>query len=425
MRLRLKARLLPWLVAGLALMEILYPQRTWVALLLALGGLWLAGWFWTRALGRGLSLSRERRFGLSQVGDQLEERFTLINESPLPALWFEVRDESTLPGYSVSRAMGAGGSSVTQWTTLGLCQQRGAFRLGPARLLTGDPFGIYVAELAYPTTTPVFVTPPVLPLPQVEVAPGGRAGEGRPQRRALEHSVAAATVREHAPGDPLRLVHWPTTARRGSLYVRQPENTPAGDWWIYLDLNVSAQAGSGARSTEEHAILLAASLAARGLAQGQSVGLVTYGPALTRLTPQAGEGQRLAIMRALAVARPGPLSLAHLLTRARPPLRELASLIVITPDSAGVWIEPLLPLTWRGAVPTVFLLDSARYGAVGAGRGALAALVRLQVRHFLITPELLDRPEAHPGQHGLHWRISPTGRAILTNQPDELEWKPF
>jgi uncharacterized protein (DUF58 family) len=420
-----KARLLPFVVAGLVILEIAFPHRTWVTLLLGLGGVWLVAWVWARALGRGLSLARERRFGLSQVGDQLEERFTVTNESWLPALWFEVLDDSTLPGYAVSRAMGVDGGSRLQWTTEGICQRRGAYRLGPTRLRSGDPFGIYTVEIAYPASTPVFVMPPVLPLPLVDVAPGGRVGEGRPQPRALERTVSASTVRPYVSGDPLRSIHWPTSARQDALYVRLPENTPAGDWWIYLDLNRAVQIGEGAQSTEEHAILLAASLAHRGLAQGHGVGLVTHGETLARLTPRAGEGQRLALMRALALAQPGSLSLGDLLARARPSLRELASLIVITPDVSGPWIEALLPLVWRGAVPTVFLIDPATYGSAPAPRAALATLARLQIRHFLITRPMLDRPEAHPGQRGLHWLVSPSGRAILTTQVEELEWKLF
>ena len=420
---RLSSRLLPVVVAGLGAVQILFPHRAWATLLVALGGAWLIAWFWARALARGLTLVRERRFGLSQVGDQLEERFTVINRDWPPALWFEVLDESTLPGYEVSRAMGVEGNSQVQWTTQGACERRGAFRLGPTRLRTGDPFGIYTVELRHPATTPVFVTPPILPLPAVEVAPGGRAGEGRPQRRALERTVAAAAVRQYVPGDPLRWIHWPTSARHNSLYVRLPENTPAGDWWIFLDLDRTVQAGEGAQATEEHAIMLAASLANLGLGEGHAVGLVAFGDSLLRLAPKAGEGQRVEILRALALARPGPVSLGELLTRARPPLRELASVILITPNVSPAWIEALMPLVWRGAAPTAFVLDPTTYGGRDGPQSVLTALANAQVRRFVITRELLDRPEAHPGQRGLHWRISPSGRAILTTRAEELVWK--
>ena len=63
-------------------------------------------------------------------------------------------------------------------------------------------------------------------------------GEGKRSRReAIETTVSSDGVREHQPGEALKAVHWPTSARREALYVRQFEHTPASDWWITLDLN--------------------------------------------------------------------------------------------------------------------------------------------------------------------------------------------
>lgn len=61
-------------------------------LLILLDGTWLAAFAWTFFLGRGLSIKREMRYGWAQVGDALQERYTLHNDSILPALWLEVVD---------------------------------------------------------------------------------------------------------------------------------------------------------------------------------------------------------------------------------------------------------------------------------------------------------------------------------------------
>ncbi len=423
---RLNSRLLAALVLLLILLQLFLPYRGWVALLAAFGGALLIACGWAWSLRRGLHFQRERRFGLAQVGDQLEERFTLINESWLPTLWFEVIDGSTLPGYQISRASGVSGKASRQWTTQGICERRGLFTLGPTTLRTGDPFGIFTVEIQHPATTSVFVMPPIVPLPLIDIAPGGRAGEGRPRRRALERTVNAATVRSYVPGEDLRWIHWPTSARHDSLYVRLFENTPAGDWWIFLDLDQAAQLGTGRNATEEHAIILAASLADRGLRNGHAVGLVTHSETLTRLPPRVGSGQRTDILRALALAAPGPVPLANLLTHARPPLRELASLIIITPNVTGDWIEALLPLMRRGAVPVALLLDPVSYGGAASAAGLAVTLTNLKIAHYLVTRDLLDRPESLPGRQGRwQWRVSPTGRALSTVQPGETEWKPL
>jgi uncharacterized protein (DUF58 family) len=412
-QLRLNTRLLPALVGLLVVLQLVVPYRGWVMLLVGLGGVWLVSTLWARSLARGLRLTREMRFGWAQVGDRLEERFTLANQGWAPGLWVEVVDHSTLPGYQVSRATGVGDGSHNRWHTHGVCTRRGLFTLGPTSLRTGDPFGLYTVSLHYPTSTSLMVTPPILPLPSIEVAPGGRAGEGRPRANAPERTVSVASVRDYVPGDDVRWIHWRTSAHHDSLCVRLFDGTPTGDWWIFLDMDRRVQAGQGQASTEEHGVILAASLADRGLRAGRAVGLVAHGQELVWLPPEAGDGQRMMILRALALVDPGARPLAELLVRVRPGFGQLASLIVITPAVDGDWVEALLPLLRRGAVPTVLLLDPVSFGGTGDVGKTLALLSDLGVARYVITRDLLDRPEARPGQFGhWEWRIGPTGRVV-------------
>jgi uncharacterized protein (DUF58 family) len=423
-RLQLNTRLLPVLVALLLSLQIVAPDRTWLILLVGLGGAWLISYLWARSLARGLHLVREMRFGWAQVGDRLEERFTLINRAWVPALWVEVIDHTTMPGYQAGRVTGAGNKSQTRWHTQGTCTQRGLFTLGPTSLQTGDPFGLYTVTWHYPDSANVMVTPPILPLPSIEVAPGGRAGEGRPRANAPERTVSAASVRPYVRGDSVRWIHWRITAHQDSLFVRLLDGTPAGDWWIVLDLDQAVQAGEGQASTEEHGVILAASLADRGLRLGRNVGLVAHGQDLIWLPPQAGDGQRWAILRALALARTGSGSLAELLARALSRFGQGTSLVIITPSGAGAWVEALWPLLRRGAVPSVLLLDPISFGGTGDVYGSAALLSELGITRHIISRELLDRPEARPGQAGhWEWRVSPLGRAVAVRRPRDLGWK--
>ncbi len=425
-RLKLNSRLLPVLVGLLVLAQLIVPFRGWIILLVGLGGGWLISYLWVRSLAYSLRLTRETRFGWAQVGDRLEERFTLVNQGWAPAVWVEVIDHSTMPNYQVSRVTGVGGNSMNRWQTQSICQRRGLFTLGPTSLETGDPFGLYTVSLHYPNLATLTVTPPVVPLPTIEVAPGGRVGEGRPRANTLERTVSAATVREYVPGDTLNWIHWRTSAHRNSLFVRLFDSTPAGDWWIFLDLEQRVQAAQAEAATEEHGVILAASLADQGLRWGRAVGLVTHGDNLAWLPPQTGAGQRQEILRTLALVNPGPRPLAELLTRVRPTFGRQTSLILITPAASGDWIEALVPLLRRGAVATVLLLDPVTFGGIGEASGTLALLTNLGVTRYLITPDLLDRPEARPGQQGTwEWRIMPTGRAIPVRRPGDTPWRPL
>src|SRR5205823_1768934 len=51
------------------------------------------------------------------------------------------------------------------------------------------------------------------------------------------------SVREHVEGESLRRVHWPSTARRGRLMVREVEDSPRDEIAVLLDADPRAVCG--------------------------------------------------------------------------------------------------------------------------------------------------------------------------------------
>ena len=426
-KIRFNSRLWPALVILLLLLQLFWPNRAWSTLLVILAGSWLLSFFWTLSLARKLFIERKMRYGWAQVGDQLEERFTVINDSFLPGLWLEVEDHSNLPDYTAGRVTSIGGNQMMEWKTGGTCTRRGLFNLGPTTLRSSDPLGLCSLELTHPSSTVLLVLPPVLPLPNIEIAAGGRVGEGRrSQRAALETTISVETVREYVPGDPLKSIHWPTSARLDRLYVRQFEHVPSSDWWIFLDLEKQVQVGSDFESTEEHGIILAASLANRGLHEGHAVGLVSCCPEMTWISPGSASGHLLGILRALALAKPGSQPLSALLEDARKSVRHGASVIIITPNVQGDWAAPLLQLVKIGITPTVLLLDPVSFGGTQAAAGTQAFLNDYGISHNIIQSDLLNRPEARPGKQGRwEWRVGARGKAFAVRKPADTGWRPL
>jgi uncharacterized protein (DUF58 family) len=208
--------------------------------------------------------------------------------------------------------------------------------------------------------------------------------------------------------------------------VRTFESRPSGDWWILLDFDAAVQVGEGAQSTQEHGVILAASLADRGLRLGRAVGFAAFGQQLVWLPPRHGEGQRWEMLQELALLQPGKLSLNSLIGLLEHQLSADASLIIITPNESADWLKGLLPLVWRGTVPTVLLLDPESFGGARKSEDLGLELARWGVIHERISPDLLNLPEARPGRTGrLDWRVTPTGRAVLVNPSREYNWKGF
>lgn len=422
-KIRLKLPLLPIAVVLLLILEVLWSERVWMMLLAAFGAVWLIDFLWMRALARGLRFHRQLRFDWAHVGDELEERFTLTNSSHVPALWVELRDHSTLPEYGVSLATGAAALSENSWRMKHVCARRGVFTLGPTSVITGTPFSVYTIEFVYAARTALVVLPAVVPLPTIQVAPGGRANEGKKRASTLERTVTVSSVRDYQEGDPFKIIHWRSVAHRGELFARTFESTPAGDWWIWLDLDANVQAGAGENSTIEHAVILAASLAARGLALGRAVGLVVNARELVWLTAQTGPAQRLEILRALATVEPGTRHLAELITRTKSALTRNASVIVITPSVDGAWLNALIELRWSGAAPTVLLLDRSTYGGSQDIEMAMALLAEWNIARYAITRAVLDQA-APPARQG-EWKftVGATGRAIARAAPEKQDWR--
>lgn len=362
-------------------------------LLVGLSTVYVVSYYWARTQRNKINLIREMRFGWSQVGDQLQERFNLDNKGWAPAAWVYVEDHSDLPGYSGSRVTRIGGQAHRQWFERGICERRGLFTIGPTTVYTGDPLGIFEVKIEYPATTNMMVMPPIVSLPEIQIAPGGKIGEGVNTKRSWDHTVTVSGVREYSPGDSLRYIHWPTSARRGELFVRTFDSTPTSDQWIFLDMNQEVHAGEGENASEEHGVILAASMMNRSLEKGLAVGFGANGGTLSWFQPHFDETQKWTILRALALLEMGDQSLARLLEVARQSLRFRSSIIVITADLSGSWIQPVLLMRKKGIIPTIILLNAPEFGGKGDPDQILGKLISLGIDHHLIGPDFLNNLE--------------------------------
>jgi uncharacterized protein (DUF58 family) len=201
------------------------------------------------------------------------------------------------------------------------------------------------------------------------------------------------------------------------------DGTPSGDWWILLDLDRQVQAGTDEDSTEEHGVILAASLADRGLRLRRAVGLVTHGQDLLWLPPKRGDTRRWEILHELARVSPGTCSLADLLTRTGAAVGQRASLVIITPAVNRDWVVALIRLLERGIAPTILLLDPVSFGGSGDVRGVTALLSDLEVAHYIITRDLLGRAQLRPKPDHYDWWVLGTGHVLPKNALPNVAWR--
>jgi len=425
-----KSRWLLGLLVALLLVQLVTPSRAWTFLLVGLGGVVALGYVWARQMAAKLTISREQHYGWVHVGDLLEERFSLCNESLLPALWVEINDQSDLPGYSARSVRSADAQHTVSWRTEGICRQRGLFSLGPWQACVGDPFGLFQVTFDYPDSQSILVYPPIVHLPSLRLPRGAATGSGRTSRQALEVTTNAAGVRAYVPGDSTNRIHWRTTARLQELMVKTFDLEPSGDLWIVLDLDASVQAGEAAESTEEYGVILAASLSNRTLRQNRAVGLVAYGTAGTSnghpteplpiiVLPQKGTAHQWRILQALTTVRAGgSWPLERVLSEMDRNLGRGTTLAVITPSCDPAWVAGLLPPMRRGVAPTVVLLDPVSFG----GTGNTGTLIRLLADLGVPTDRIVQGMPFTPiAQHKRIGRpeykvLTATGRVLVVDQ---------
>ena len=149
------------LIVALLVLEVLFPSRVWVTLLLAFCAIVAMAAAWAWQMAGGIRVHRHLRYHLVQVGDLLEEQFWLENDSLLPAVWVEIVDHSDVPGYSASTVRAVGAQGLYRWTGSDECRRRGEFHLGPWEAITRDPFGIFSVVQSHRAVERVLVYPPI------------------------------------------------------------------------------------------------------------------------------------------------------------------------------------------------------------------------------------------------------------------------
>jgi len=377
--LRITLALLGLSLFGLAVSgQVIYARLSYLWIFLI-----VSSFLHSRLALSGIELTRRARARRSQVGQIFEEVFEVHNRSRLPHLWLEVQDQSNLPGARGSRVLTMiTGRRTRSYVSRTRLAARGVYTLGPTQLFSGDLFGFFPVNRQLLSAETLTVLPRVLELQSLPnplgLLPGGEAL----RRRTHQITPNAATVREYAHGDSLSRIHWPSTARRDRLLVKEFELDPLSEVWIFLDAERKSQARleytletdagsvifqrSEARmapSTEEYAAAVAASMAQHYLRTGRAVGLVNAGQVLDVLPAERGARQLGKIMETLALLRAvGDVPFTGLVIGHARYLPRGSTLILISPSTDKHMVMLVDQLRRLGLRPIVVLLNALSFG---------------------------------------------------------------
>ncbi len=263
-------------------------------------------------------------------GEDVTLTLEVTNRKPLPLAWLELTDElpdelipkrgRVIPSLRQRRQHLVHLFSLRWYERVRrrvtvTCTARGYFPLGPARVRSGDVFGITSQGRDIEPIDHLIVYPKVVPLDTLGLPPLHPLGDHRAPRPLLEDPARTAGVREYRTTDPLRRVHWKASARIGTLQTKQYEPTAVHRLAVFLNMDTLgeyAEYRGFVRPLLELNVMVAASLAAWANDEGYPIGLIANGYLpeglrRVRLAPAVGEAHLTSILEALAKVFPTPV----------------------------------------------------------------------------------------------------------------------
>jgi uncharacterized protein (DUF58 family) len=274
---------------------------------------------------------------------------------------------------------------------------RGRHRLGPLELTVTDPFGLTGRAVALQSTAEIVVLPRVVFLGGQALGSHGIGTEGTIPHMVSLHGEDDVSVRAYRDGDELRRVHWPATARTGSLMVRQEDRPSMRRAIVLLDSRESVH-GPTVSPSLEWAVTMAASVVAHCESQGYAVHLLTASQ-----DPGIGqESSRLTTcLEALALVEPGPdEDLAGVLHAASGVVVAGGLVIAVVGSCTDDDARAIAALRAPGASGVALVVDrstlAASAGHLAPGSGALATkeVLRRAGWHVVVVDAELSWAEA-------------------------------
>lgn len=172
--------------------------------------------------------------------------------------------------------------------------RRAVIVAGPAVSVRGDALGLLRRTIRWTDPIELFVHPQT-----VALAPSAaglvRDLEGQVTKKITDNDLSFHALRPYQPGDDARYVHWRSSARTGTLMIRQFEETRRSQLTIVLSEDLRYYTGE---DEFELAVSVMASIATQVIRDGTQISVVSESRMLRTHTPTAllDDSSRLSLL---------------------------------------------------------------------------------------------------------------------------------
>jgi uncharacterized protein (DUF58 family) len=167
--------------------------------------------------------------------------------------------------------------------------------------------------------------------------------------------------REYVPGDDVRTIAWPLTARTGKVYIKKHDEEREMTVILAVDVSGSQDFGSKKYFKGEAAAHVAALLSFAAVGNKDSVGLLLFSDQVELFVPpKKGRGQVMRILRELYYFKPASrrTKLAQAFEHLQSVLKKKAHIFIISDFIDQAFEAPLRRLSKKHDVAAVILRDT-------------------------------------------------------------------
>jgi len=187
------------------------------------------------------------------------------------------------------------------------CGVRGHYKIGPVQVTVQDKAGLFVKSMLIENYTELLVYPPYEDVKRLEMLQKvyGTLLFGRFKVREKGQGYDFWGLRKYLPGDSIKFIDWKTSAKAGTLYVKEYEAEKNIKLYVFIDASSSMGAGTKRRTKLDYATRAAVLLSYLASRSQDLFGLVVYSEGMKDFVPaRKGRMHFYKILEKLAKAEP-------------------------------------------------------------------------------------------------------------------------
>ncbi|MCX5701596.1 MAG: DUF58 domain-containing protein [Candidatus Omnitrophica bacterium] len=315
----------------------------------------------------GATLHLERKIPRRVIEDDILELEAVIkNKSILPLLNLVLEDNLSCAApekrkkWALLEYLGPSSSVTIKYSCE--CPLRGKYRIGPFSIFLFDPLGLFFLKKTFFVYSELYVYPRIFEIPRFpELVKGIVPWFGMETSRVSGDEHEFYGVREYQRGDPIKKIHWLSTARKNKLIVKLFQKLVFYRTTIIFNLNQDRNYGEGKKSVVEYTVKIAASVAKYLIDKGISVEIIAHTGEIVHMPFNKGQEHMEDIFKFLAVAQAeSKIGMDEMFQEFSRHIPNDSSLVIIMLDMDWEYLFALLALKGKNIslVPLILISSS-------------------------------------------------------------------